>query len=271
MMPFCPTCRFEYREGFTHCPDCGCDLVETLAVEERAKDEEIHACEYQDFVWLANVEDGPLGEGAISVLRAYEIPYRTGYSDQGMIAGLYTGKSITGIDVYVQKSRLQEARELLEEATFDMSEAMQFSYIVEKDTAKYEDEIKEIIEGYWESSFIPVDECFDRPGETIALYGQDMVFAVIRLCDDGRLGVFLRPEEMEQETFDAAFTEAEALARSKEIRRIWCELPRDEACLVGQHMQHGFHGCDQGTTADFWGQEVEMLYFERILQDATDL
>ena len=43
MMPFCPTCRFEYREGFTHCPDCGCDLVETLAVEERAKDEEIHA------------------------------------------------------------------------------------------------------------------------------------------------------------------------------------------------------------------------------------
>ena len=36
-------------------------------------------------------------------------------------------------------------------------------------------------------------------------------------------------------------------------------------------MQHGFHGCDQGTTADFWGQEVEMLYFERILQDATDL
>ena len=29
-MPFCPSCRAEYRSGMTHCPDCDTDLVETL-------------------------------------------------------------------------------------------------------------------------------------------------------------------------------------------------------------------------------------------------
>src|SRR4029077_17181988 len=28
---FCPTCKAEYREGFTHCADCDVDLVESLA------------------------------------------------------------------------------------------------------------------------------------------------------------------------------------------------------------------------------------------------
>ena len=30
---FCPSCRDEYREGFTHCADCGAELVEELPPE----------------------------------------------------------------------------------------------------------------------------------------------------------------------------------------------------------------------------------------------
>lgn len=269
-MPFCPKCRCEYREGFTYCPDCECDLVDSLPVPEAARGAQSEGLVQEDFTWLANVEDGPLGEGAIAVLRAYEIPYRTGYSDQGMIGGLYTGKSTTGIDVYVPNSRLQEARELLNEATFDMSEAMRLTYIVEKDTEKYKDEIKEILEEYWSTSFIPVQECFECPGETITLYGQDMVLAVIRLCDNGRLGVFVNPDPMDQDIFDAAFAEAEKAARERGIARLWCELPRDEATIVGQYMKHGFTGRDTGAAVDFWGQEVDMLSFERSMQDATE-
>ena len=29
-MPFCPKCKNEYREGFTHCAECKCELVDSL-------------------------------------------------------------------------------------------------------------------------------------------------------------------------------------------------------------------------------------------------
>jgi hypothetical protein len=32
-MAYCPQCRAEYREGFTHCPDCDIDLVAELPPE----------------------------------------------------------------------------------------------------------------------------------------------------------------------------------------------------------------------------------------------
>ena len=34
-MPWCPKCKSEYREGFTVCADCGCELVEEEQVDER--------------------------------------------------------------------------------------------------------------------------------------------------------------------------------------------------------------------------------------------
>jgi hypothetical protein len=39
-MPFCPTCKAEYREGVTQCHDCGVALVERLP-EERNEDFEV--------------------------------------------------------------------------------------------------------------------------------------------------------------------------------------------------------------------------------------
>ncbi len=34
-MPWCPKCKSEYREGFTVCADCGCELVEEEQVDEQ--------------------------------------------------------------------------------------------------------------------------------------------------------------------------------------------------------------------------------------------
>lgn len=34
-MPWCPKCKSEYREGFTVCADCGCELVEEEQMEEQ--------------------------------------------------------------------------------------------------------------------------------------------------------------------------------------------------------------------------------------------
>lgn len=32
-MPFCPSCKYEYRPEITQCPDCGVKLVAELAAE----------------------------------------------------------------------------------------------------------------------------------------------------------------------------------------------------------------------------------------------
>lgn len=34
-MPWCPKCKSEYREGFTVCADCGCELVEEEQLDEK--------------------------------------------------------------------------------------------------------------------------------------------------------------------------------------------------------------------------------------------
>jgi hypothetical protein len=35
---YCPRCKTEYREGFTHCSDCDVDLVDTLPAAATATD-----------------------------------------------------------------------------------------------------------------------------------------------------------------------------------------------------------------------------------------
>lgn len=37
-MPFCPKCKNEYREGFTHCAECKCELVDSLEDVEASED-----------------------------------------------------------------------------------------------------------------------------------------------------------------------------------------------------------------------------------------
>lgn len=53
---YCPSCRAEFREGFTHCADCNVDLVETLPEEK----------EKPGYVELAMV----FTEGEIAVIKS---------------------------------------------------------------------------------------------------------------------------------------------------------------------------------------------------------
>ncbi|MEN6582357.1 MAG: hypothetical protein ABFD54_07890 [Armatimonadota bacterium] len=38
-MPYCPECRYEYRPGFTTCPDCNVELVDELPEEQHSESE----------------------------------------------------------------------------------------------------------------------------------------------------------------------------------------------------------------------------------------
>jgi predicted amidophosphoribosyltransferase len=42
-MPFCPVCQAEFREGFTHCNNCGVELVDHLEEEMDLSEENVKA------------------------------------------------------------------------------------------------------------------------------------------------------------------------------------------------------------------------------------
>lgn len=73
---FCPNCKYEYREGFSTCSDCGSTLVKELS-QRKTNDKEIKEMtlqnveyEYAEFVYLGRpqeelmfVESILIGEG----------------------------------------------------------------------------------------------------------------------------------------------------------------------------------------------------------------
>jgi hypothetical protein len=48
-MPFCPSCRAEYRAGFTRCADCDVELVDTLPLQDSGKEAEVQLIELASF------------------------------------------------------------------------------------------------------------------------------------------------------------------------------------------------------------------------------
>jgi len=52
-VPFCPTCRLEYRQGFARCPDCDCDLVAALDDTPNSSKEDPAEDYAQDWVPVA--------------------------------------------------------------------------------------------------------------------------------------------------------------------------------------------------------------------------
>lgn len=78
-MPYCPNCRFEYKEGISECPDCGTPLVDKLPEEKPP--------EGPSFVSLRNLpsrlyaqmlQEALKNEGIASMIKGDEgIPLRT--------------------------------------------------------------------------------------------------------------------------------------------------------------------------------------------------
>jgi hypothetical protein len=65
-MPYCPNCRFEYKEGLSKCPDCGADLVDQLPEEE--------PLENPNFVPLRNLPSRMYAQMLQEALKSEGIP-----------------------------------------------------------------------------------------------------------------------------------------------------------------------------------------------------
>ncbi len=74
-MPYCPECRRKYREGFSICADCGCELAQHLEAEsgnefpERQTD-----TPHEEWVPLARLQSRHYAEMVKEGLKAKGIP-----------------------------------------------------------------------------------------------------------------------------------------------------------------------------------------------------
>lgn len=120
-MAWCPNCKIEYREGFTHCVDCDVDLVDVLTEEveiDESLDEHTKALlnkfanDPPEFLVTAvDVIDAELIE---SFLGTSNIPVLKKFRESGDYLNVFMGNSNLGIDMFVPTSLFEEAKTLLE-------------------------------------------------------------------------------------------------------------------------------------------------------------
>jgi len=118
---FCPKCKAEYREGFTHCLDCDVDLVASLPKEEElAENENIVEEENEnDITFIPVLSTYNLGDIALikSILDDQGIEYFLQGENTAYIRG-YMDPSI----LMVREDQVQTVKELLKD--FDLKFTM---------------------------------------------------------------------------------------------------------------------------------------------------
>lgn len=90
-MPFCPKCKNEYREGFTHCAECKCELVDSLEdLQEESPDVSTNV--QGDFSGTEETAWGDSFEEEIftdDTAAGEELPERTESPKDGYKSGIY--------------------------------------------------------------------------------------------------------------------------------------------------------------------------------------
>lgn len=111
-MPFCPKCRYEYREGITRCPDCDELLVSELPPLSRQA--EIGAIDEKDWIPLVLLTSSQYAELVVEDLRAKDIPVvmrsNTGHFGETGQMGTSTFRPIGGgYIVFVPEAYIEQA------------------------------------------------------------------------------------------------------------------------------------------------------------------
>ena len=78
-MPYCPNCRFEYKEEMDKCPDCGTELVDELPNETPPQEPKfVPLRNLPSRVYAQMLQEALKNEGILSMIKGDEgIPLRT--------------------------------------------------------------------------------------------------------------------------------------------------------------------------------------------------
>ena len=106
-MPFCPSCREEFREGFTQCSDCGATLVAELPPEVTEPDQGA------DGGWEEVAETGQIFEAELMAMRLRASGIEAQVVDQSFHQEPLTSRDFSRVRVLVPPGRAEEAREIL--------------------------------------------------------------------------------------------------------------------------------------------------------------
>jgi hypothetical protein len=108
-MPFCPSCREEFREGFTQCSDCGAVLVAELPPPEAPEAEQ-----GPDSGWEEVAETAQIFEAELIAMRIRESGIEAQVVDQTFHAEPLGNRDFSRVRVMVPPGRAEEARAILE-------------------------------------------------------------------------------------------------------------------------------------------------------------
>ena len=106
-MPYCPDCRYEYREGVEKCPDCDVELVEALPEEPEPESKD------PNLVCVASYPHQATAQTARIRLESYGI---SSALINETVSQVHPGAVFAdgGVRVMVRKEDLDKAREALE-------------------------------------------------------------------------------------------------------------------------------------------------------------
>ncbi len=109
-MPFCPKCKFEYKQGAETCPDCGAALVEALPAEQGLESPDEGERKWK-LLYIATSR--PAAEFLNETLRnegiASVVKYRGRFFGRGVAHGLGAVTGAGDAEIWVDEKQFEEA------------------------------------------------------------------------------------------------------------------------------------------------------------------
>lgn len=113
-MPWCPKCKTEYREGFTVCANCHVPLTEQCPEGEVPAEMETELSLMEPVV-IYEAKDAAQAAMICEILHNADIATTMRDSEElGGLLRVYTGSTLYGMSVLVDRSQVEQAREVLQ-------------------------------------------------------------------------------------------------------------------------------------------------------------